>query len=246
MHAVRRRLHNFLTVLSLLMCVAVCVLWVRGNRHQDNIGWGSWARSVDSKNQERWFAGVASSSGVLAVGALRQREGDAIPGPLLRTGSGFFWNQNGWPLNGYIGVALNFYGFAFLWLNDDPTPVYLGRLGVVVCVPFWAAVLITATLPVAEYRSIQRRRRRRQREATGRCPVCGYDLRGNESGVCPECGGVATGAAAGRLDHAAASAEPPPPPLGRRVLAWVLVWVASAMILVAAWPDLRRVLLRQR
>ena len=71
MHAVRRRLFNLLTLLSLLLCVAVCVLWVRSNRHPDNIGWGSRARSVDSKNQERWFAGVAGAQGVLAVGARR-------------------------------------------------------------------------------------------------------------------------------------------------------------------------------
>jgi len=32
-----------------------------------------------------------------------------------------------------------------------------------------------------------RRRRRRRR---GRCATCGYDLQGNESGVCPECGAM--------------------------------------------------------
>ena len=31
-------------------------------------------------------------------------------------------------------------------------------------------------------------RRMRRREAQGRCPTCGYDLRDNQSGVCPECG----------------------------------------------------------
>jgi hypothetical protein len=28
----------------------------------------------------------------------------------------------------------------------------------------------------------------RQRLAKGQCPHCGYDLTGNVSGVCPECG----------------------------------------------------------
>ena len=27
-----------------------------------------------------------------------------------------------------------------------------------------------------------------QRRASGQCPYCGYDLTGNVSGVCPECG----------------------------------------------------------
>jgi hypothetical protein len=30
---------------------------------------------------------------------------------------------------------------------------------------------------------------RRERLAKGRCLACGYDLRGNVSGVCPESGG---------------------------------------------------------
>jgi hypothetical protein len=29
--------------------------------------------------------------------------------------------------------------------------------------------------------------------ATGNCLHCGYDLTGNVSGVCPECGGIADG-----------------------------------------------------
>ena len=29
---------------------------------------------------------------------------------------------------------------------------------------------------------------RRHRRSLGRCPDCGYDLTGNTSGVCPECG----------------------------------------------------------
>ena len=31
-------------------------------------------------------------------------------------------------------------------------------------------------------------RRPRRRDRAGRCPACGYDLTGNVSGVCPECG----------------------------------------------------------
>ena len=31
-------------------------------------------------------------------------------------------------------------------------------------------------------------RRRDALRAAGRCPTCGYDLTGNVSGVCPECG----------------------------------------------------------
>ena len=40
------------------------------------------------------------------------------------------------------------------------------------------------------------RGRRTMRRAAGACLACGYSLRGNVSGVCPECG-MAAGAAAG-------------------------------------------------
>lgn len=44
-------------------------------------------------------------------------------------------------------------------------------------------VLLAAALP-----SILLRTRRRQRRLLGLCEHCSYDLRGNTSGVCPECG----------------------------------------------------------
>lgn len=34
---------------------------------------------------------------------------------------------------------------------------------------------------------------RRERLALGQCVRCGYDLTGNVSGVCPECGGIGRG-----------------------------------------------------
>jgi hypothetical protein len=52
--------------------------------------------------------------------------------------------------------------------------------------PFWALALPLSVYPgVALVRGPVRRRRRRLR---GLCLTCGYDLTGNTSGVCPECG----------------------------------------------------------
>jgi hypothetical protein len=47
------------------------------------------------------------------------------------------------------------------------------------------AVLLALFPVISLIRGPLRRSRRRRR---GRCLVCGYDLRGNVSGVCPECG----------------------------------------------------------
>ena len=52
--------------------------------------------------------------------------------------------------------------------------------------PFWFLALILAAYPaIAFIRGPFRRWRRRRR---GLCLRCGYDLEGNVSGVCPECG----------------------------------------------------------
>jgi hypothetical protein len=53
-------------------------------------------------------------------------------------------------------------------------------------------LLLVATLGFfAWYRWDRPHELRRERRAKGLCVRCGYDLRGNVSGVCPECGEVA-------------------------------------------------------
>lgn len=52
-------------------------------------------------------------------------------------------------------------------------------------IPFWCVLLVT----VPPWFFLHRRARRiRRRESEGLCLACGYDLTGNESGVCSECG----------------------------------------------------------
>lgn len=53
---------------------------------------------------------------------------------------------------------------------------------------FWAAV-VAPLIPMAfaAHKAVSRVRRD-QRISEGRCGHCGYDLAGNVSGVCPECG----------------------------------------------------------
>jgi hypothetical protein len=52
-------------------------------------------------------------------------------------------------------------------------------------IPLWPIALTTAVLPA--YRWLPSRKPQR-----GHCPTCSYNLTGNTSGVCPECG-TATG-----------------------------------------------------
>lgn len=59
---------------------------------------------------------------------------------------------------------------------------YLG-----VTVPLWTLVTLLFIHPAVAY--VRGPLRRRQRHRRNQCVSCGYDRTGNESGVCPECGG---------------------------------------------------------
>ena len=61
---------------------------------------------------------------------------------------------------------------------------YLGRA---VWLPYWLLAAAAAAPPALWLRGAGRHRRR-ERRRLNRCVHCGYDLTGNVSGVCPECG----------------------------------------------------------
>jgi hypothetical protein len=55
-------------------------------------------------------------------------------------------------------------------------------------VPHWAGVLIFVGLPARWIHRAWHHRQQGVRVTRGLCVACGYDLTGNASGVCPECG----------------------------------------------------------
>ena len=63
--------------------------------------------------------------------------------------------------------------------------------------PYWMPIAATAALPALWLGlNIRRRVRSRRRLRAGLCVRCGYDLTGNVSGACPECGAAAGSVAA--------------------------------------------------
>ena len=76
-------------------------------------------------------------------------------------------------------------GFEYLARTSN-TPTPTGLVTVRVSAPAWGPFLALAAYPTLAFiRGPLRRWRRRKR---GQCINCGYDLTGNESGTCPECG----------------------------------------------------------
>jgi hypothetical protein len=55
-------------------------------------------------------------------------------------------------------------------------------------IPFWALFLLFACYPSIAFIEKWSPFRRRRRRKLGLCVRCGYNLTGNVSGVCPECG----------------------------------------------------------
>ena len=100
----------------------------------------------------------------------------------------------------YGNVYEHFLGFAHV----SGTYGVLGGYQIL-AIPYWFLVILTGIGPILVLRS---RRRMGQRKLGGKCPGCGYDLRGTPD-RCPECGWNAGSIPAVRPDSEAA-------PLGSR------------------------------
>jgi hypothetical protein len=165
MRPVRRRVLNLLTVGSLLLCVAVGVLWLFSYQGEPRIEWGD---SCDTGFGWRLYNHRLDAR----YGSLRYVR--SYP-PLIRA-SPFVPSS-------FAPAGPEFAGFSITRGNfglavDSLTEVYQ----VQVAAPLWAIALPAAVLPLAHlWRAVSRR-------GPGVCQSCGYDLTGNVSGVCPECG----------------------------------------------------------
>ena len=77
-------------------------------------------------------------------------------------------------------------GFSRVHFYRQPQNVYSSTWYGAYCPSWLLAILFAAYPTIAFIRKPLRRRRERRRK--GLCLTCGYDLTGNVSGVCPECG----------------------------------------------------------
>jgi hypothetical protein len=173
-----------LTALSLLLCMAVVALWVRS-------GWRSDSVAVVDNTVERegdhgvlWRSYTASSGrGVLRLAVedneTRIRSDEAWPAPRPA------WEFRRFTDNRPASLALT-RGRGWLGVSSG-SDFGMGSGGSALerylTVPHWAAAAVLATPLVKRIRSW----RAKQRDRTGLCASCGYDLRATP-GRCPECG----------------------------------------------------------
>ena len=174
-----RRLPNLLTALSLLLCAAVCVLWVRSYSRQDNLQVRPRARSGLVLHLFWAKGSVACTRTYGQVNAVmpadRRVQFRAGGGQVPPTDLYAYWKRRG-PV---------FHGGGLAVLRSAPE---YGALGGVLA-PLWLPAAGFAVPPIVWL--FVRLRSRGRRHLAGLCSQCGYDLRATP-GRCPECGTVAS------------------------------------------------------
>jgi hypothetical protein len=181
MRRVARHVFTILSALSLLLCVATCVLWVRSYWRCDQL-------SAFIVKERRQFCGCTSLStwGFVQVEVFHNHGAVHYNGPMHE---GFNWgcgsveaDNTPWDT---IWERLRL-GFQYEHdLGDANNPrrrVEYWRYWL--RAPDWLIALILGFTPTFR---IWKMMCRRERVVAGRCPVCGYDLRASPE-RCPECG----------------------------------------------------------
>jgi hypothetical protein len=168
----RRILLNALTPLSLLLCVATCVLWRRSYSMGDHIWFYHEPKLVEAFSRD----------GLLQVSSGTLWSSD-YPHP-----SG--WYGTVWPFSReteYVNVDLRkgtTFGFRLQrWQQRSPT---FNRHAIILTLPYCLPAICFGLHPgFGVWKWLRARRGRKNGDL---CPRCRYDLTGNVSGVCPECG----------------------------------------------------------
>jgi hypothetical protein len=193
-----RRLFDLLSALSLLLCVAVCVLWVRSYRTETSLYRETGGRGLFRNDwyelkggrfhwtRREGYLGHEPNTASYASNEWRERPADPANGENWSYGAGR--RDDG----GFSVLGLE-YGLIDDLAEDraDSADGWTGpgfalwRRGVWVPLS-WVAVT-TGILPAL--RLTWRLRARRRLARAGLCPRCGYDLRATP-GRCPECGAV--------------------------------------------------------
>jgi hypothetical protein len=190
---VRRRVFTFFSALSLLICVAVCVLWVRSGTVYDVIEWLRFdAREGHGDSFRHVGAGSARGLLIVAYGSFdRKIIGPGFRGELYRPKPPT-WRvaarrdppppdvrRRGSPLFSLLGFQVK-----WMWRRPDRNPsLDCISTELAIVVPHWMALLLSGATPAFWF--CQRVRQRRA--VPGLCPSCGYDLRATPW-RCPECG----------------------------------------------------------
>lgn len=174
MRRLLRCLVHALSAVSLLVCVANVVLWVRSLRTTDMVIFTAGPAFCQLCSQDSTIYWEINTD---CRPFSRRPTFSSGPAGHTQPKSMFDWRKLGF---GWHTGVINYM---------EMPPQLQSRT---VRVPDWFLVLLTAAGPVGGmWRRYHRRRRIQRRIRLGLCLTCGYDLRAHFSGQrCPECGTV--------------------------------------------------------
>ena len=169
----RRRIVAFFAALSLLLCVATAVLWVRSYWVKDDVRhvFGPAVPTRLSGNLVRKSVLLSSSSGKCIIRYTPHLSVVLGFEPCIEDGNWFFERSN--PDAARVEIPAARFGFGWAtdgnrWEVQLPDYALVGTFGLAAVVFFAGARRLKARKPL--------------------CPSCHYNLTGNVSGACPECG----------------------------------------------------------
>jgi hypothetical protein len=176
MPPVRSRLFTLCSAVSLLLCAAVCVLWIRSY----------WVGEAVYREGPAYRLAVLSSKGQCSAFRMTYpKSADNGPPRWMYSNRGMWAEVTQRPDLYRADPGVRCYGpIAGFGLFDKPAgPPGMGTREVFV--PYWFLALLTAAGPAAWWHHARRARSR----SLGLCSACGYDLRATPE-RCPECGAV--------------------------------------------------------
>jgi hypothetical protein len=197
MRRLLRHVLTFCSALSLMLCVAVCVLWVWSYSNPVQLFFVEHPpRPVypdDMSNYvpyvAQWSFSVVSSHGHLTEKRMHvdyHWPGDTSPEPdwWPKTRAGH--RKANWSSHLGFGVS-----YVFGMRTPYRGPIVTGHRDR--WMPHWLLAVVTAVMPLFALTNVIRKRLRTGRTRRGLCPACGYDLRASPQ-RCPECGAAAAAA----------------------------------------------------
>jgi len=165
----RRYIFNTLTVVSLLLLLGTVGLWVDSYWHGTLIVYeteSEFTFSIHNDSGGLVRFSITDWSSLVSVGS--------------STSQGWMLRHTRTDIPFEFPESLYFGWFNYHWNYVDSLKVRYYEL----TIPNWFLTLIFAVLPAIWLFKWNKRRKL----GPNACPSCGYDLTGNESGECPECG----------------------------------------------------------
>jgi hypothetical protein len=164
-------IHKIVTVVSSLLVFGTAGLWWRSYGtwtfridDKDSLTLSGWGTRFEFRSANPWCEMIVGGDQGSAHVCLR-----------------WSWQQRFQEVIRYDTFKRHQYAGFCYWSDVPNEPKTVG-----VAVPFWFLLALSAIQPtyIVTRGPLRRWRRRRQ----GRCLACGYNLTGNVSGICSECG----------------------------------------------------------